>query len=141
MAEEAKIQSKFQFTGYRVINSSLSINEKSLSDKLQFNITPNGEFKDGNNFELTLSVVINDNSPNLKISLVLKGYFHYETSDKQQLIGFLGCNAPAIMYPYIRSYISCLTGLSGIKPIIMPTLNLEPVGQLLVKRLKENEVK
>ena len=37
---------------------------------------------------------------------------------------FFSQNAPAILFPYIRAYISALTALSGIPTITLPTLNL-----------------
>ena len=44
--------------------------------------------------------------------------------DSDKLSRFLYLNAPAIMFPYLRAYISSLTALSGINPITLPTLNL-----------------
>ena len=36
---------------------------------------------------------------------------------------FLTVNAPAIAFPYVRSYISNLTLQSGFSPIILPSVN------------------
>ncbi|MDY4753237.1 MAG: protein-export chaperone SecB [Prevotella sp.] len=47
------------------------------------------------------------------------------------LLNFICINAPAIIFPYIRAYVSTLTSLSGIPTIIMPTINMESVGRQL----------
>ena len=46
-------------------------------------------------------------------------------------------NAPAILFPYIRAYISTLTNLSGYKPINLPTLNLTSLREDLEKNTSE----
>lgn len=33
-------------------------------------------------------------------------------------------NSPALMFPYIREHISTITGKAGIKPILLPPVNL-----------------
>ena len=48
-------------------------------------------------------------------------------------------NAPAILFPYIRAYISTLTNLSGYKPINLPTLNLTSLREELEKNTTEVE--
>lgn len=138
---KTKPQSKFQFIGYRIVNSNLKITERPISNELQFNITPFGTFNGKDNFELVLSVLIHDKNQNIQISITVVGTFKYKTTDHKQLINFIGINAPAIMFPYVRSFISCLTGLSGMEPIIMPTLNMEPVGKMLIKQLSDTKEK
>ena len=54
----------------------------------------------------------------------------------QELLPFICHNAPAILFPYIRAYISNITALGGIAPIILPTLNLESVGKTLKDELE-----
>ena len=59
------------------------------------------------------------------IELKSEGYFEFEkniTDDERKV--FFNMSAPAILFPYIRAYISALTSLSGINPVILPTLNL-----------------
>ena len=68
----------------------------------------------------------------IKVSLV--AHFSYRTPDVEGLLdSYIAYNAPAIIFPYVRAYISALTGLSGISPIILPTLNMERFGQDLLR--------
>ena len=50
-------------------------------------------------------------------------YFDQDIDEKMRA-SFFNVNAPAILFPYVRAHITTLTSLSGIKPIILPTLNL-----------------
>ena len=45
------------------------------------------------------------------------------TSDAFRASNFTDINAPAIAFPYLRSYVSNLTMLSGYEPLMLPTLN------------------
>ena len=53
------------------------------------------------------------------------------------LLNFICINAPAIIFPYIRAYVSTLTSLSGIPTIIMPTINMESVGRQLREKIQK----
>jgi preprotein translocase subunit SecB len=62
------------------------------------------------------------------------GFFKFEDIKDKNIDSYFYLNAPAILFPYIRAYISSLTALSGFNPITLPTLNLES----LKEKLKEN---
>lgn len=136
MNEKVK-PSVFQFRGYRILESSLKLDGEPIGTAMKFNITPRGQFKEGDKLDITLNIIVNDGDKHIQVSVVMAGYFTYECEDKHQLNQFVGLNAPAIMFPYIRSYVSCLTGLSGILPIVLPTINMESVGKMLIKQLEE----
>ena len=48
--------------------------------------------------------------------------FDSEISEENKT-SFVNSNAPAILFPYFRAYISTLTSLSGMQPVILPTIN------------------
>lgn len=50
---------------------------------------------------------------------------------------FFYTNAPALLFPYIRAYISTLTNLSGFEPINLPTLNMTQLGKELEQNTSE----
>ena len=103
---------------------------------MQFVIEPEGVFKkEDKKFTLTLKVLIKDEEKNLELVMKMDGIFAYEADDMQELVPFISVNAPAIMFPYIRAYISNITALGGMPPIILPTLNIEGVGKELLKKL------
>ena len=89
-------------------------------------------------FILTLNVLVKDKKSSLEVKMTVTGKFEYETNDIQELVPYLGFNAPAIMFPYIRAYITNITALGGMSPIILPTLNMESVGKELLDKISSN---
>lgn len=141
MSESTNVtKSAFQFKGYQILKSDLNWNGNHIGREIEFNINPFGEFKENEGLTITLTATVNDKERNLQVGITMVGDFSYKCEDIHKLIQFIGFNAPAIMFPYVRSYISCLTGLSGIAPIVLPTINMEPVGKILVNQL-ESETK
>lgn len=70
-------------------------------------------------------MTINDKNDSLKIFLNIEGQFEFDKDLTDPVKeSFFNVNAPAILFPYVRAYISTLTALSGINPIILPTINL-----------------
>ena len=55
----------------------------------------------------------------------------------EKLNNFFYINAPALLFPYIRAFISTLTNLSGFEPINLPTLNMTKLGDDLKRNTKE----
>lgn len=130
-------QARFQFAGYLIDQCSISLTGNSIGDEMEFGIDPKGEFdKEQSRFTLTMLVTIGDKERNLDLSLRIRGFFSYETTDMKELRTFIGVSAPALLFPYIRAYVSNITALSGMQPIIMPTLNMVAVGEDLVRQLE-----
>ena len=133
---EKASQARFQFSGYLIDLCSISLTGNPVSDEMEFGIDPKGEFdKEQSQFTLTMLVTISDKERNLNLSLRMHGFFNYEASDMQELRTFIGVSAPALLFPYIRAYVSNITALSGMQPIIMPTLNMVAVGEELARQL------
>jgi preprotein translocase subunit SecB len=129
-----KEKSTFQFLDY-VISKSLLLRGTEKSDgEFNINITPSGIIdKDESRFQLTLDLKLTDNTEQTVINIEAIGFFSFE-GDYKAVENFLFLNAPAILYPYLRAYISSLTALSGLDTITIPTMNLSG----LKDQLKEN---
>jgi preprotein translocase subunit SecB len=124
MAEEI---AKFRFSKYQILKSVIDITDISnISKELDIEIKrTNGENEEKNSFKLLLDVNIKDRNESLNIDIIAEGFFDFnENLSKEEMDAFFNVNAPAILFPYVRSYISTLTALSGINPIILPTINL-----------------
>lgn len=72
-----------------------------------------------------MELEVKNESNDLNIVVKAIGIFEFDRDlpDKHKEI-FFNSSAPAILFPYIRAYITSLTALSGIQPIILPTINL-----------------
>ena len=116
---------KFRFIGCKILESSFSLNENITSSPklhVDFEHTSHEE-NSKNQYKYIITVRIEDENETIKIRLKAMGIFEFdEDLTNKQL--FFSQNAPAILFPYIRAYISALTALSGIPTITLPTLNL-----------------
>jgi preprotein translocase subunit SecB len=66
------------------------------------------------------------------------GLFKF-TGDFDEVKNFLYLNAPAILFPYLRAYISTLTTLSGLDTYTLPTMNLSSLKDELEKSIEKLE--
>jgi preprotein translocase subunit SecB len=132
-------KARFRFVEYLFKETSIKLTGEDISDDVEFGIEPNGIFEEDNKmFILTLNVLVKDKKSSLEVKMTVTGKFEYETNDIQELVPYLGFNAPAIMFPYIRAYITNITALGGMSPIILPTLNMESVGKELLDKISSN---
>lgn len=117
---------QFRFLKYEILNASIDIKApKAIGDNLKIEFNKVKDLSNDELFILGLETLITDQKENLKIKVSAKGYFEFKDDCPEEMKdNFMNINAPAILFPYIRAYISTLTALSGITPIILPTLNL-----------------
>lgn len=119
---EAK-KSPFKFNGYLVKHSEINLSEHIPDGKeLKIEIEPSG-VKDGIDFTLTLSIHLHDEGGLFDLKAEVLGYFTFR-EEPGGIPDFFTLNAPAILFPYIRAYVSLLTSLSGRGTVNLPTLNL-----------------
>ena len=126
-------KAQIQFLNFIVKESHIVFN-KTADFKIDINFNPKGTvYKSLNQFNLQLFVDIKDVDGHFNINLVTESIFSYpEDADIQAYTNSLFIvNAPAIIFPYIRAYISSLTALSGMPTLNLPTLNLSQVGETL----------
>ena len=118
--------SKFQFKGYRINRSLIELDENSNFENLKISFAVSGLVKRVENlFILNLSVKIKNNESNLKIEVDTIANFLFEKVENiDDISSFFYNNSSAILFPYIRAYISTLTNLSGNSSITLPTMNL-----------------
>lgn len=124
MAEQI---AKFRFIKYRILESSIKTNLAQDSDsQLSVNFKQTVGVDEGNHkMRLLFDTEIADEKKNIEIMVKAEGFFEFEQGlPEEQKERFFKINAPAILFPYVRAYISTLTALSGINPITLPTLNL-----------------
>ena len=71
-------------------------------------------------YEIFLSATVADEEENLYVYVKGRAIFHIENYEKV----LLEKNTLAIMFPYIRSYVSTITTQPGISPIVLPPMNI-----------------
>ena len=124
MAEQI---AKFRFLRYNIIKSSIEIDDnKVVNEDLTVEFSQEGaECIENNLYKHTLGVDIMDKNNVMRIKVVVIGLFEFDRDVDEKLKStFFNSSAPAILFPYVRAYVTTLTGLSGVNPVILPTLNL-----------------
>lgn len=118
---------KFRFLGYRITDSQIHIDpDKKVSPKCDVSFEKTIGVNDSERkMKLFFEAKIDSINKAMHIEVKAEGFFEFdhEITDKEKDI-FFKTSAPAILFPYIRAYIGTLSSLSGIAPVILPTLNL-----------------
>lgn len=115
------------FKYYRIGESkiSLDINAKAIEGEIEISINNQTRKLDGDSYEIELLTSVVNDAKTMDIQVKMTAYFDVSsTLDDDRKMSLIKINAPAIMFPYIRAYISTLTGLSGLAPVIIPAVNL-----------------
>ena len=130
-------KSSFHFNDF-LINKSV-FNYKTAYQDVHVNIAPSGKlFMKDKIFELALDVRVTEKESYKEelVKILCSAVFEFEeeVKDKESISNYFLVNAPAIAFPYIRSYIASLTVQSGKQALLLPTFNLS----ILAETLKEN---
>jgi preprotein translocase subunit SecB len=132
---------KFQFKDYFIRKSSIEKKEGDVSDEFKISFSPSGIINKLNScFRLILGVHIEDVNRVIAIDIEAIATYNFNKEvDSASLENYFYVNAPALLFPYIRAYISTLTNLSGYKPVNLPTLNLQRLGKELKDKTTESD--
>ena len=133
-------QSPFRFEQFSITESIIK-RERGVIEglELKYKISPSGVIdEDNKTFELQLIVEIVDDKNRFESKVVIVGHFEFKEITKvDSLNNYFFINAPAIVFPYVRSYIAALTSLSGFETINLPPINIGG----LKDELKANTIK
>jgi preprotein translocase subunit SecB len=126
----------FKFENYRITNFSFSDPEND-EQELNIGFNPSGLFiRDSSTYilEFEFSASGEDDGKQI-INAKMIGIFKFENiSDLKDIPQYFYQNSIAIVFPFMRSFVSTLTMMGGIKHLLLPILNLSS----LEKTLKEN---
>jgi preprotein translocase subunit SecB len=89
-------------------------------------------------FRLYLDTIIRDEETDFLIDVKSVSRFSYpdDANLSEYTDSYFTLNAPAIVFPYIRAYISGLTALSGMATLTLPTFNLSALGEELKHKIE-----
>lgn len=137
--KESPTPASFAFQNHliRTVTFTLpALNQENISIEFE----PTGEYntQDGT-FKLILRFMGNygERNEHLLIDLVSEGYFKFDQNISfEEIPEYFFPNSIAILYPYLRAFITTFTAVANTKALILPTLNLSSLS----KPLKENTV-
>lgn len=129
----------FSLEKYLFSKVNINIDNKKSTD-LGISFDPFGTFfSETSTYELRFVFnALTDGSDVPFVSIECIANFKFENvSDFDDIPTYFYRNAIAIIFPYVRAFISTVTLQSNIPPIILPTMNLSS----LEKPLKDNTIK
>lgn len=124
----------FSITSYQFDKVNIDLSNHS-SNNLSLDFQPNGIFRsEDSTYELTFLVTVfsKEKEMNPFISIQCKGLFKFDNVSKlEDIPDFFYRNSIAILFPYIRAYVSLVTTQANVPGIILPTLNLSNLEDTL----------
>lgn len=97
------------------------------SDEMDIELGVASSFSDDNlkSYLIKITVKIKMKNNDFKLDCVAVGQFSTseKIDDEFKDSHFVKINSPAILFPFVRSYINTITTNSGLTPIILPAFN------------------
>lgn len=120
------MQIKFNDIQFTELDYKVETFDKDITHELETSLSIVSMFSDDKkSFAIAFNITLQSKSQ--KFKLKLKSIAHFSTQNdidddfKNSL--FVDANAPAIAFPYVRTFISNLTLNSGYDPIVLPSFN------------------
>lgn len=133
----------FTLKDYKFIKVELDLTNFT-SSSLQLVIEPEGIFNNSNGqYELSfifkaISESKNKKEQNQIIFVKCVAFFEFKDISKfEDIPEYFYTNSIAILFPYIRAFVSTLTLQANIPPIVLPTMNLSSLHEKLKANSKE----
>lgn len=122
-----KQEAQFRFLDFKVVKSIYQIDTQKFKQggklEVNFKFPTELDFTQKNLISFPMEVLIENEDKSLRIQVGIIGVFESDVDITKEK-SFIEVSAPAIIFPYIRAYVSNLTSMSGIQPILLPTYNM-----------------
>lgn len=121
MEVRSKYESPLVLEKIEIIESTFRKKDESL-EGLELGVQVEHSFNrlDEDIFEVILFTIVSDEDEKVYVSVKGRAIFNTQ----QENMDILEKNTIAIMFPYIRSYISIVTTQPGMNPIVLPAMNI-----------------
>lgn len=132
MNEQTK-RAAFELENYKVLKFTF-IDPSSEQTKLAIQFNPKGEYnKKEGRFLLIFEFIAGFNDgKDVFVNAVFQGTFKFaDNTPLEDIPAYFYRNSIAIVFPYVRSFVTTLTAISNVKPLILPVLNLSGLEQPL----------
>lgn len=124
-------QKGLKFLRFDVLKILFERDEGVGNNKYNINVKETSQINDENTNLFRTVFVVDIVGTLKKVTLQINaiGYFELvgEITDQVKQ-NFLTISAPAIVYPYVRTFISNLTLQSGIGPVLLPPMNFSGIA-------------
>jgi preprotein translocase subunit SecB len=133
-------QAAFSIVNYQFDKVSIDL-EKQVSSEIDLGFVTKGVYNNElKSFELVFTVLVKNNDEDDPfISIRCKGMFKINNINSfDEIPDFFYRNSIAILFPYVRAYLSLVTTQANIPGIILPTMNLSSLEGELRKNTIQN---
>lgn len=129
--------STLRFINFVVPNFHFEKKNFNEKDKTVLDLIPRAIISRSlNQFHISMEIKILDVESEFTLKMLGIGIFEYSNdNDEKTLLNFMSINGPAIVFPYLRGFISNFTSLTGFDTITLPTLNLSGYKNELLETL------
>lgn len=131
----------FKFESYQFVKASLNF-EIPDDATLEIDINPKGTlFLTRSLYKLEFNVTVicsETNKEVVNVSCVSEFLFDSPIS-KDDIPDFFYPNSLAIVFPYVRAFVSTISLQANVRPVILPTVNLMGLTDLLRKNTEVSE--
>jgi preprotein translocase subunit SecB len=132
-------QAAFSLKHYTFTKVDIDYLKKSDTPDISIDIKPSGIFdKEDSNYKLSFifSATTNDDKP--FIVVVCDSIFTLKNVKSiEEIPSFFYKNSIAILFPYIRAFVSTITLQANREPMILPTMNLSVLESTLKEHTRE----
>lgn len=131
----------FKLDTYHFVKASLNFDVFDDSP-LSINIVPSGVYKQNLGlFVLSFNVKVSvaDSSIDVVNVLCQAQFSFMDPIPASEIPDFFYPNSLAIIFPYIRAFVSTLTLQANVRPIVLPTVNLMGLTDMLRKETTVEE--
>ena len=123
----------FKLESFRFTKASLNF-EFPADSVLDIYFSPSGVYhKQDGVYDLKFSTIVKCEKTDVEVVNVfcLAQFKFKEAVALEEIPDFFYPNSMAIIFPYIRAFVSTLSLQANVKPIVLPTLNLQGLQQEL----------
>lgn len=136
------VEATFSFKNYKFTKASIELGALNVNDNLIIDFHPSGEYnpQDGL-FKTVLGfVALIEETKVHVINIKCEAYFQFEIPlEFENIPLYFYANSTAILYPYIRAFVSTLSLQANYSPIVLPTLNISALADDLQAKTVVNE--
>ena len=133
-------EAAFSLFGYRFDKVSIELGNHTASN-VSVHFDTKGAFEGkASNFELWFSMQAFDegNQSNPYVNVECTATFRFDPVVAfEEIPDYFYANAIAILFPYLRAYVSLITVQANVPPIILPTMNLSSLAGALRKNTSQ----
>lgn len=131
----------FSLNDFKFIKVKLDYTHHNKENKINVIFEPAGTFiNESKSYELHLHFSANEVKKGKKVSFfettIVASFCFESVNSLDDIPEYFYANSLAIIYPYIRAFVSSISLQSNVKPLILPTLNLGMLKDVLKAKSK-----